>query len=88
MSEEVKAPEVPASTEEAQKIEAETKELTTASNAGVKGIVLYAMAHPKSVIAIVLSLALLALVIGITFSGYEKTPDGAVRKSPIEVPRR
>ena len=85
MSEEVKVPAAPAPPEEAQKIEAETKELAAVSSAGVKGVVLYAMSHPKSVITIVLSLAFLALVIGFAFSGYEKSADGTIKKSAIEV---
>ena len=88
MSEEAKVPEATAPTGEAQKIEAETKEIATVTSAGAKGILLYALAHPKSVITIILSLSFLALVIGFAFSGYEKNADGTIKKSAIEVPHK
>lgn len=82
MSEEVKSPEIPA---EAAVIEAETKELKTAADAGAKGIIAYCIAHPKGAVAIILALCLLVIVVGLAFSGYEKSADGTIKKSAIEV---
>lgn len=82
MSEEVKAPEI---TAEAAVIEAETKEIKTAADAGVKGIIAYCIAHPKGAVAILLALCLLVIVVGFAFSGYEKKADGSISKSAIEV---
>ena len=66
-------------------IEAETKELKTAAEAGTKGLIAYCIAHPAGAVAIILALCVLAVTIGFAFSGYEKKADGTITKSAIEV---
>lgn len=83
MSEEVKTPG-----DQAEIIQAETAELKTAADAGAKGIIAYCVSHPKGAVAIILALCALVMVIGIAFSGYEKSADGTVKKTAVEIPHK
>lgn len=92
MSEEIKpqlvADNEPDHAEQAAVIHAETAEIKAATDAGAKGLIAFCILHPKGAVAILLALCALVMVIGIAFSGYEKSADGTVKKTAVEIPHK